>query len=380
MEKNFFAAAETYAPEILQEALKKTLLQAAAEKGGISGKKIMIKPNLLEYRKTDDPASVNPLLLSELCRLLKAEGAAEIAIIENPAVRTAPAIIESMGIAEKLAELGVLVSSCNAFEKVSIPGNCTFNKVEISTEFRNFDLIIDFAKVKTHGMMTLTLGVKNLFGLIRGSERLSWHLTAGRDYQLFADLLLDLYLLVKPHLTLLDGIVGMEGNGPGSGDAVKLGFVACGTDAVALDDAVSRILKCPEIPLVVRAKKRELLPEYQNCGEIPQEREIRLPEPPRPTLAWGVYFPVRLREYLRKKMISKPVVRKKECISCGLCAAKCPPGALSMVKRKPFFDYDKCIRCYCCQEYCPQGAIFCADTFLMRCAATLEKIIRKNRH
>ena len=380
MEKNFFAAADSYAAEVLQEALKKTLLPAALESGGISGKKVMIKPNLLEYRRPGDPAAVNPDLLLELCRLLKSEGAAEIAIVENPAVRSAPAIIEAMGISGKLAELGVSVSNCNAYEKLSIPGNCTFNKIEISTEFRNYDLVIDFAKVKTHGMMTLTLGVKNLFGLIRGSERLSWHLTAGRDYALFADLLLDIYLLVKPHLTLLDGVVGMEGNGPGSGDAVNLNFIACGTDAAALDDAVSRILKCPDIPLVVRAESRGIVKEYRNYGDLPGEMEIRLPEPPRPTLAWGVYFPVKIREYLRKKMISRPIVRKKQCISCSLCVAKCPPQALDMKKGKPSFDYDKCIRCYCCQEYCPQGAIYCAETFLMRCASRLEKIIRRNRH
>ena len=74
---------------------------------------------------------------------------------------------------------------------------------------------MDLAKAKTHAMMTLTLAVKNLFGLIDSADRISWHLAVGSDFSRFADLLLDLYLTVRPKISIIDGIIGMEGNGPG---------------------------------------------------------------------------------------------------------------------------------------------------------------------
>lgn len=379
MEKVYYAGIKNYTPQALHEALQKTLLPVAETRGGISGKKVMIKPNLLEYRKVDDPASVNPQMLLALCTLLRENNAAEIAIIENPAVRTAPAIITAMGIGDALQQLGVKVANCSRYEKIAMPETTLFHQLEIATEFRDYDLVIDFAKAKTHAMMTLTLAVKNLFGVIRGSERLGWHLAVGMDYSKFADLLLDIHQLVKPHIALLDAVVGMEGNGPGSGTPIPLNFIAASANALTLDNSVAERLSSPDIPVLQRAEARNMLIPYENCGEIPEKISIRLPEPPRPALAWGVYFPVKLREWLRKKMISRPVVDKRSCIGCGLCVQKCPPQSLILKNGKPVFRYRDCIRCYCCQEYCPQGAITTGDTLLMQAAASLEKILRRGK-
>lgn len=376
MEQVFFKQLDSYAPEPLRRALREILLPAAAPYGGIAGKKVMIKPNFLEYRRPDDPACVHPVMLAELCALLHEQHAATIAIIENPAVRTAPAIVEAMGLSGKLAALGVTVANCDRYEKLTMPANSLFHQLEIATEFQDYDLIIDFAKAKTHAMMTLTLAVKNLFGLIRGSERLGWHLAVGRDYDKFADLLLDIYMAVKPQISLLDAVTGMEGNGPGSGTEVPLGFIAAATDALALDDAAAKILSTPDIPVLTRADARQLHQPYTVSGDIPAVRTIQLPSPPKPALSWGVYFPVKLREFLRKKMVSQPVVNKKLCIGCGLCVAKCPPRSLTLKHGKPVFDYQNCIHCYCCQEYCPKGAITSGKSLLMRCADALEKLIR----
>lgn len=377
MEQVFYHQLDSYEPENMQAALRQILLPAAARYGGFAGKKVMIKPNFLEYRKPDDPACVHPVMLVELCSLLRAENAAKISVIENPAVRTAPAIVETMGVADKLAALGATVANCERYEKLVMPQTSLFHQLEIATEFRDYDLIIDFAKAKTHAMMTLTLAVKNLFGLIRGSERLGWHLAVGRDYGKFADLLLDIYSVVKPQISLLDAVTGMEGNGPGSGDAVQFGFIAAATDALALDDSTAKILSTPDIPVLTRAAARGMMPEYTESGEIPAIRTIKLPSPPRPALSWGVYFPVKLREFLRRKMVSRPVVNKKLCIGCGLCAAKCPPQSLVMKNHKPVFHYHNCIHCYCCQEYCPKGAITSGKSLLMRLADRFEKIFRR---
>jgi uncharacterized protein (DUF362 family)/Pyruvate/2-oxoacid:ferredoxin oxidoreductase delta subunit len=372
-----YSKCKSYDAAELDAALEKILAPVAAEAGGLAGKKVMIKPNLLEYRKENDPASVHPQLLLALCRYIHKEKAAQIAVIENPAVRTADAVVESMKIMPELKAMGVTVKNSANYTKCDMPEICRYRNLEAAAEFQEYDIIIDFAKAKTHAMMVLTCGVKNLFGLVRGSERLAWHLAVGRNFDDFADMLLDLYLLVKPQITLLDAVTGMEGNGPGSGDAVELGFLAVSSDALALDCSVAKRLNVAETPILKQAKKRNLIPEYTDSQDVPEIRTIRLPEPPEKKLEWGVYFPVRLRTFLRNKLLSRPVVNKSECIGCGLCAQKCPPQTLKMADKVPVFDYPGCIRCFCCQEFCPKGAITVEKSPWMKVLSALEKFIRK---
>ncbi|MBE6390366.1 MAG: DUF362 domain-containing protein [Lentisphaerae bacterium] len=377
MVKVHYARAESYTQRVLDEALKKSVSPVLSEVGGAAGKRIMIKPNLLEYRKENDPASIHPQLLTALCRMLKEHGAAEVAVIENPAVRSADMIIRAMNIMPELESMGVKVANCSKYTKFPMPAASCYHQLEVSGEFREYDLIIDLAKAKTHAMMTFTGGVKNLFGLVRGSERLSWHLAVGRNFDNFADMLLDIYLLTSPQITVMDAVIGMEGNGPGSGDAVELNFICASADALALDASVSGRLGITDTPVLRQAEKRMLLPEFVNCGEVPEIRTIKLPEPPEKKLEWGVYFPVKMRKFLRGMLLSKPVVNRKKCISCGLCAQKCPPQTLKMRKGAPKFDYLGCIRCYCCQEFCPNGAITVEKSFTLKILSGAETIIRK---
>ena len=372
-----YALSPDYSPANLRRALPRVLDPVFSARGGVSGKRVMIKPNLLEYRHPEDPAAVDPRMLVELCRYLRDSGASSVSVVEIPAVRTAEAVIASMGIADELRDLGVSVSAAGSFDKAEMPSRCRYHRLELSTEYRNCDLMIDFAKAKTHAMMTLTLGVKNLFGLIRGSERLSWHLAAGREFEDFAEMLLDLWLLVRPQVTLLDAVVGMEGNGPGSGDPVRLGFLCASADALALDRSVAQKLGVTETPLFRRAAARGLPMAYADCGEVPEPRRVKLPDPPEKTLEWGVYFPVRLRRFLRGMMLTRPVLDRSKCISCGLCVSKCPPQSLKMHGKAPRFDYAGCIRCYCCQEFCPRGAISVRPGRLTNFVRLLEKVIRR---
>ena len=375
--KVYYAFCSDYESDSLREALKKAFLPVLAVRGGAQGKSVMIKPNLLEWKGFEIPVCSHPALMIELCRLLKDEGAAKIAVIENPAVRSTPVIIEKMGIADKLAEMGVEVRNCEKYQFVDLDGDCAFRRIEVAQEYKEFDLVIDFAKAKTHCMMTLTLAVKNLFGLIRGSERIGWHLAVGRDYGRFADMLLDIWLLVKPHISLLDAVVGMEGNGPGSGDPVDLKFIACSDNSLALDSAVSPRLGVNNMPLLARAQERGLTPGFEEIGELPEVRALKMPDPPELELEWGVYLPPKLRQMMRKWFVAKPAVDKKRCIACGMCVKMCPPQSLVLKKGRPVFKLSKCIRCYCCQEHCPCGAITSVKTVPMRIADALERWIKK---
>ena len=102
--------------------------------------------------------------------------------------------------------MNVKVANFERFAKISPPENVRFKNIEAAQEYLEFDAVCDIAKAKTHGMMKLTLCVKNLFGLVKGSERMGWHLAVGRDFAMFADMLLDIYLTVRPQFNLLDAI------------------------------------------------------------------------------------------------------------------------------------------------------------------------------
>jgi len=125
-------------------------------------------------------------------------------------------------------------------------------------ELDEADYVVNLAKLKTHSLMGLTLGIKNVFGLVKPEFRGQMHFQTGKDRDEFAHMLIDVYNLVNPDLTIIDGIIGMEGNGPANGVARKFGFVGASTHAYALDIEVAKILNTDEnkIPLLKIGKKR----------------------------------------------------------------------------------------------------------------------------
>lgn len=364
----------------LRAALEKVLAPQLAASGSLAGRSVMLKPNLLAWRKPEDPACVHPAFLLESVKLFLDAGA-KVAILENPAVQTAPAVLRAMGLEDELKHLGVKAASFTEFAPVKADDRMRFHHLEIAREFQDFDFVADLAKAKTHGMMTLTLCVKNLFGLIKGSDRLAWHLNVGRDFARFADMLLDIYLAVRPQFNLVDAVTCMEGNGPGSGTPAERGWIFGGTDALALDAWVGPLLlgaDAPEFLLLRNARERGLLLPSDIAGNTtPRIEPLELPPPPGLLCEWGVPLPFGLKKHLREWMVARPVVDEKRCVGCGICARLCPPASLKIVKGKAHFHYPECIRCFCCQEHCPKGAITIRKGFLMGTLERLEHLVRR---
>ena len=362
---------------LLRAAIEQVLaVQIEDFSGGVSGKRIMLKPNLLAWRREEDVACVHPAFLLESARAFLDAGASEVAILENPAMQTAPAIIRSMGIADELAAMNVRVANFEHFEKASLPANARFRNLELAREYLDFDAVCDIAKAKTHGMMTLTLCVKTLFGLVGGSGRMGWHLAVGRDFAMFADMLLDIYLTVRPRFNLLDAVVCMEGNGPGSGAPTPRGFVAGASDALALDASAAPLLGVEDLLLLRSAERRGLLTPFLYAGDVPERNPLLLPDPPGMLTEWGVPLPPFLKDRLRNWIISKPLLDPEKCVGCGLCVKMCPPQSLKLKDGRPVFDLPNCIRCYCCQEHCPKGAIVPKKTLPMRGLERFESCVR----
>lgn len=372
----YYANCPDYTPEHLQSALDGILPGQIDAFGGVSHKRIMLKPNLLAWRRADDIACVHPKLIVETARFFLDAGAKEVALLENPAVQTAPAIIRAMGIDEELKKLGVHVANFSDYKRLPLPPEVKFHNIELAAEFLEYDAVADIAKAKTHAMMILTLCVKNLFGLVKGCDRMGWHLAVGRDFAKFADMLLDIHLSVRPRFNILDAVTCMEGNGPGSGTPVHRGFLAGSSDSLALDASAAAIFGVPNLLLLRNAKERKLDFAYENCGDVPPVNPLKRPAPPGVLTEWGVFLPPFLKGLLRDFAVSKPRLDPSRCIGCGLCAKMCPPQSLKLKDGKSVFDLPNCIRCYCCQEHCPKGAITPHKTLAMRAAARVEDGIR----
>ncbi len=371
-----FAKCESYEPAPLRAALEKALAVQMEDNGPVSGKSLMLKPNWLAWRRAEDIACVHPAVLIETCKILKDAGTAKLTVMENPAVQSAPSIARSMGIDAELARMGIDVFNFEKYQRIEAAEGVKFKNIEVASEFRDFDAVVNMAKGKTHAMMTLTLCVKNLFGMVKGSERMGWHLAVGKDFGAFAEMLLDIYLNVKPKFNLLDAVVCMEGNGPGSGDPAFRGFIAGSSDALALDAAVAPLFGVDNLLLLQKAAARGILPAFERCGVIPERSPLKLPPPPGALVEWGMPLPPLLKNVMREFVVSRPLLDPELCTGCGLCAKMCPPQSLKIEGAKPKFDLPNCIRCYCCQEHCPKGAISSKKTMAMKAAEVFEDSVR----
>jgi ferredoxin len=251
-----------------------------------------------------------------------------------------------------------------------------FKQLEIDRTARDADVVINLPKWKTHGMMVLTLGVKNMFGCVSGPRKALWHLKAGEDRKLFARMLVDVCQVVRPSLTVLDGVVGMEGNGPGSGTPVHLGLIMASRDAFNLDQVVCDLLRISRksLPTNQVAMEEGITGDGPEVVGVPvdQVKIHRFELPPLCGLTWGL--PLLMRVGLKSALTSKPILNEALCVGCDRCVEICPPKALSSEGKRLAFDYGKCIRCFCCQEVCPEGAISIKPGWALKLASGTRRV------
>ncbi len=139
--------------------------------------------------------------------------------------------------------------------------NEQFGHLRLSQEAMEADAVINLPKVKSHTQLTLTLGVKNLFGCVPGKMKAWWHMEAGNPNR-FGEMLVETARAIAPDLTILDGIIGHEGNGPSGGEPRFLGLLGASRDVFALDQAGVEILQVDPlaVPTVAAAQRLGLGP------------------------------------------------------------------------------------------------------------------------
>jgi len=323
------------------------------------GERVLIKPNLLKARPPDAAVTTHPEIVRSVIRLVREAGG--IALVgDSPGMGDLRSVCEKAGILDVVSDEGAALVSLD--EAVEVKNRGRFQRFEVARAAYEADVIVNLPKLKTHGMTTLTGAVKNLFGCVPGKRKVQWHLTTGVNHEHFMTMLVELCALLKPRLTLMDAVVGMEGNGPGSGDPRRIGVVLAGRDPVAVDVIAALVLGVPpeKLPLIRAAANAgfgETRPERITVLGAPlssvEVRNFRLP--PQAHLEWRL--PEWARSSLKSACTSKPVISNRLCIHCGICQSHCPQGAIENRGEKLEIRYRDCIRCFCCQEFCPQGAI-----------------------
>ena len=143
--------------------------------------------------------------------------------------------------AEAAAACGAEVNEDQSGVQVSHPEGVLLHRLDLLRVATEVDVIINLPKLKTHNLTGLTLGVKNLFGLVPGAIKIGYHAKL-QDRERFAQALLDIYTYDRPALTLMDAVVGMEGNGPTGGTPRPIGALVASADTLACDTVCAALV------------------------------------------------------------------------------------------------------------------------------------------
>ena len=356
-----------------RKKLVATLENLLGDLGGIqkffsAGDRVLLKPNLLSASSPEKCVTTHPEVV-RAAALLVLEAGGKPFIADSPGLDGFGRVAEKTGMAQVAEELAIPLEELTDSAPLPMAEGSVFRRIEVARQALEADAIINLPKMKTHAQMTLTLGVKNLFGTVVRQRKAEWHYKTGLKREVFADLHLDIARSLAPALTILDGIEGMEGRGPGNGRPRSFGLIAASPDPLALDLSICSLLGVPfeSFPLYRAARKRGLLPAVE---------EVRSPSFPEgfvfsdvdiPKLDALHLLPSFLDGFAKNHLSSRPVQDGERCIRCGTCASICPAGAMEMTREgRLLIDYEKCIRCYCCQEVCPEDAITFSKGLLLR--------------
>lgn len=251
------------------------------------------------------------------------------------------------------------------YDVSSVVQNQANLKVLKSFEYANFlkdaDLIINFAKLKTHGMMGMSAAVKNMFGSIPGTLKLEYHYRYA-NYEDFANMLVDLNEFFHPQVNIVDAVIGMEGNGPTAGTPKKIGYIIAGESSYEVDYVCSKIIGIDYkfVDTINASVARNLL-DINNLQVNKDLSRIQILDFDTNMNKKSILFysdkSKVLSKFIKVFLERKPYLRKSKCIGCQRCMKNCPAKAISMKNKKPVIERNKCIKCYCCQEFCPVGAM-----------------------
>jgi uncharacterized protein (DUF362 family) len=339
------------------------------------GMTVLLKPNLLSAKEPEKAATTHPKVVRAVIQWVKQFNPSKIYVCDSSGggfkPKTTELALKASGLLAVCEEEGELVE-CVPFEATER----VIYKVENPLELEEFpsshllsdvDLIINLPKIKTHGQCTLTCCIKNMFGTILRTNKAKAH-AQFPSLDRFTSALVDIYSVSNPQLTIIDGYLAMEGEGPGSGDPVKLDLILAGYDGIALDTSVCQITEIPvnDVKYLKFGEEKGLgttdLSKIEFFGEKIEnvKRKFKLPKH---IGAISAKLPKAVADYVSKTIFKARIgFDSEKCILCGTCWENCPVNAITPPEARkkgniPIWDKKSCITCFCCHELCPEAAV-----------------------
>jgi uncharacterized protein (DUF362 family)/Pyruvate/2-oxoacid:ferredoxin oxidoreductase delta subunit len=329
----------------------------------LPGQRVVIKANLVRASHPDQAIVTHPEVVRAVA-LLAREAGGQVVVADSPMGRFSAVALrhayQESGLQALAEETGLALNTDTGIEALSHPEGITAKHFEVCRFLTQADVVISLPKLKTHNLMRFSGAIKNLFGVLPGLYKMPYHVKH-HDPERFSEMLVDLLTLVRPRLSLMDGIIGMDGNGPSGGDLFPTGVILASPDAVALDmAAVSLVGLDPDsVPALRAAARRGLtalrLADIQFLGDSFETAQVEGFRPPRTGLDVS-RVPGFLRRWATRMMTASPVAGSA-CTGCGLCMQHCPVNAVMIDNGRARMQPADCIRCYCCHEVCPSNAI-----------------------
>lgn len=229
--------------------------------------RVLIKVNFITVATWETGATTDPMVVEAIIKKLK-NLPVEIYVVESDATMTnVDKAFEATGMKEMCERNGVQFLNLRHVKdkvKIDVPHGEALKSITVPRIVTE-SAIISAAKLKTHTSTTVTLGMKNMFGLLPDKLKSKYHLRG------ISTVIVDINSVLKPTLTVIDGFVGMEGRGPVGGKPVQMDLIIAGIDPVATDSTASRIMGFDphEISHVRKAYERGLgnIDDIQVLGE-----------------------------------------------------------------------------------------------------------------
>lgn len=366
MDKVSVISCDSYDVDKLAEIIERQFCEFEAQ-GPIvkQGDNVVIKPNLVMGRRPDEATTTHPEFIAAIIRAVKKRGGTAI-IAESPGgpytKASLRAIYNRTGITQVAEREGAVLNYDVGYEEVPSKDGRVVSAFNIITPIAHADVVISAAKLKTHGQMTYSGAVKNLFGAVPGLMKPEFHYRFPEKAD-FGAMIVDLCKTISPAISFIDGIVGMEGNGPTGGTPKEFDVILAGTNPHAVDLVACSLIgfSADKIPTLADAVSRGLCPHDVSDVEITGEgidgKKIKIKAPDSVSLDFVADLPAFLRVPIGKMLTPRPAIVKRTCIGCGKCAESCPQHTIKIVGGKAEIDYSKCIKCYCCHEMCPKRSI-----------------------
>jgi uncharacterized protein (DUF362 family)/Pyruvate/2-oxoacid:ferredoxin oxidoreductase delta subunit len=358
---------QEYDLALLKEKIRESLFLIDAYDKIKPNAKVFIKLNLVGPFHPDLGITTHPTFVKAVIQIIK-EKTKDILIGDNPATKDLTFTLKKTGIYDVIKEENVRIINNKELITINNSNYKIYDTFEVSKEMIDVDVMINLPKLKTHAFAYMTGAEKNLFGLIYGLSKAGWHVKAANPLQ-FGEAINDLYGAVLEHfqgrelIHICDGILGLEGEGPGtSGIPKKANAILASYDAISLDRVACELvqLNYERQFINVIGNERKLgvgdLDKIEIVGDKLSDFNIKFLAPKDSLGILGLKI-VKIKGF-RNLILEHPKIDRHKCIKCGECAHICPPKAMQFKPHQyPHVKTTVCIRCWCCSEVCPQEAI-----------------------